>query len=115
MSFRLYILQRLTAMLMLGLIPKTFRQALIFSLAVISGFQNALRSEILGRTRGSVAWAAFYGSFVLLAATHGAIGLRTVAAEWTGLRGRGLDALVIVAGVVLAALGVRAVYAVVGA
>ena len=109
MSFRLYILQRLTAMLMLPLI------AAHIATIIYASHKGLSAAEILGRTRGSVAWAAFYGSFVLLAATHGAIGLRTVAAEWTGLRGRGLDALVIVAGVVLAALGVRAVYAVVGA
>ena len=31
-------------------------------------------AEILGRTRGSIGWAAFYGLFVVAAALHGAIG-----------------------------------------
>jgi len=53
--------------------------------------------------------------FVLLAATHGAIGLRVVAGEWTSLRGRSLDALMLAAGAILTLLGARAVYAVVAA
>ena len=36
-------------------------------------------TEILGRTRGSVGWATFYGLFVLAVAIHAPIGLRTVA------------------------------------
>ena len=38
-------------------------------------------AEILGRTRGSVAWAAFYGVFVVGVAIHAPIGLRTIVAE----------------------------------
>ena len=52
---------------------------------------------------------------MLLAATHGAIGLRVVAGEWTSLRGRARDTLMLGAGVILALLGARAVYAVVAA
>jgi fumarate reductase subunit C len=109
MSFRLYILQRLTAALMLPLI--LVHLATIFY-ATHKGLSAA---EILGRTRGSPGWGSFYGLFVLLAATHGAIGLRVVVSEWTGLRGRALDAFMLTAGLILAALGLRAVYAVVAA
>ena len=44
---------------------------------------------------------------------HGAIGVRAVASEWTRLRGYGLDALMWGFGLILAALGLRAVAAVV--
>ena len=49
----------------------------------------------------------------LAAAIHASIGLRQIAREWTRLRGAVLNAAAIVAGAGLAALGLRAVYAVV--
>ena len=109
MSFRLYLLQRLTAALMLPLIAAHI-------VTIVYATRHGLSAaEVLSRTRGSLAWASFYGAFVLLAATHGAIGLRVVVGEWTALRGRSLDALMLGAGVILALLGARAVYAVVAA
>ena len=44
--------------------------------------------EILERTRGSVAWFAFYSLFVLAVTVHVPIGLRAVLAEWLRWRGR---------------------------
>jgi len=49
---------------------------------------------------------------VLAAATHGAIGVRTIASEWAGLRGGKLDLLMWGFGLTLATLGLRAVAAV---
>lgn len=69
--------------------------------------------EILGRTRGSVAWAAFYGVFVIAAAIHGAIGLRAIAAEWLRWRGDSAEVAVTVVGLLLTVAGLRAVAAVV--
>lgn len=69
-------------------------------------------AEILTRTRGSVAWAAFYGIFVLAVAVHGALGLRTVLAEATGRSGRGLDAAMVAVALLLLITGMRAVVAV---
>jgi len=109
MSFRLYLLQRLTAALMLPLIVAHLATILY---ATRHGLSAA---EILSRTRGSALWGAFYGLFVVLAATHGAIGLRVVVSEWTGLRGRALTLFMVAAGLILAVLGLRAVYAVVAA
>ena len=43
-------------------------------------------AEILGRTRGSFAWAAFYVVFVLAVAIHAPIGVRTIVADMRGLR-----------------------------
>lgn len=67
---------------------------------------------ILARVHSSIGWPAFYALFVLAAAVHGAIGLRTVAAEWLGWRGRGADLAVAVVAVALLATGWRAVLAV---
>lgn len=70
--------------------------------------------EILGRTRGSIGWGAFYAVFVFAAALHGAIGLRAVVGEWLRWRGEGAELFVTVVGVLLTILGLRAVVAVVG-
>jgi fumarate reductase subunit C len=70
-------------------------------------------AEILGRTRGSFGWAAFYGFFVVLAAVHASIGIRSVAADWTPLRGASLNVLIWILGVALLLLGARGVYAVI--
>ena len=70
-------------------------------------------AEILARTRGSVGFGAFYTVFALACAVHVPIGLATVAVEW--LRwppARALWAARAVA-VLVAATGLRAVWAVV--
>ena len=69
-------------------------------------------AEILGRTRGSVAWAAFYGVFVVAVAIHAPIGVRTIVAEVRGAHGRGIDAAMLAFALLLLALGLRAVAAV---
>jgi len=107
MNVRLYILQRATAAIM---VPLVLAHLVVIYYATSRGLSAA---EILGRTRGSFGWGAFYAAFVLAAATHGAIGVRVVASEWTGLRGRRLDILMWSVGLVLALLGLRAVVAVV--
>jgi fumarate reductase subunit C len=71
--------------------------------------------EILARTRGSLAWGAFYSVFVIAAAMHGAIGLRTIAAEWLGFRGDAAEVAMTIIGVALTIMGLRGVVAVVGA
>lgn len=69
-------------------------------------------AEILGRTRGSAGWLAFYAVFVIACAVHAPIGLRPVLTEWLGWRGRAREAFVLAFGVLLAVLGMRAVLAV---
>jgi len=69
-------------------------------------------AEILGRTRGNFGWAAFYTVFVLAAAVHAPIGLRTILMEWGGSRGRSLAVAAAFLAVALAVLGLRAVWAV---
>ena len=69
-------------------------------------------AEILERTRGSIGWLAFYSLFVLAAAVHAPIGLRSVFSEWLGWRGRSRDILLLVFSAILALTGMRAVFGV---
>jgi fumarate reductase subunit C len=105
---QLFVLQRLSA-LVLG--PLVIVHLLLILYAVRNGLTAA---EILGRTQGSVPWAAFYGAFVLAAAIHAPIGLRNVLREWTGLSRRAVDWSMAAFAILLAVLGLRAVLAVVG-
>ena len=107
MNVRLYILQRATAAIM---VPLVLGHLAIIYYATSRGLSAA---EILGRTRGSIGWAAYYVLFVLAASAHGAIGVRVVASEWGGLRGRALNILAGGFAILLALLGLRAVAAVV--
>ena len=107
MNVRLYILQRATAVLMVPLIVG--HVAVIFY-ATRGGLSAA---DILARTSGSVGWAMYYGLFVVAAAIHAAIGVRSIGVEWIGLRPRPADILMWCTGVVVTGLGARAVAAVV--
>jgi succinate dehydrogenase subunit C len=80
---------------------------------IIYAVQGGLSAaEILGRTRGNVAWLAFYSVFVLAASVHAPIGLRSVFIEWLRWRGRSRDFVLLVFAASLAWLGMRAVLAV---
>ena len=106
LNLRLYILQRLTALIMAPLV-------LVHLVAILYAIEGGLTvGEILGRTRGSVLWALFYGLFVLAASVHAAIGVRVVVAEWVGLRPRILSWLTWALALGLAIPGLRAVWAV---
>ncbi|MEM1075095.1 MAG: succinate dehydrogenase [Pseudomonadota bacterium] len=106
LTLRLYMLQRLTALLMA---PFVVGHIAVMIYAIQGGLSA---EEILGRTQGSFAWFAFYGIFVVAAAVHGAIGLRTVAYEWGGLKGGALEFVMWAIGLGLLGLGARAVWAV---
>lgn len=80
---------------------------------IIYAVRNGLSAaEILGRTRGNAAWAAFYALFVAAVAVHAPIGLRNFLSESFGWRGAGLEGAVLVVALALAMWGFRAVYAV---
>ena len=80
---------------------------------IIYAVQGGLTAaEILGRTRGNVAWLAFYAVFVLAVTVHAPIGLRNVFTEWLGWRGRSRDLFVLLAAATLAWMGLSAVLAV---
>lgn len=105
-NLRLYMLQRITALLM---VPLVLGHLAVMIYAAQGGLSAA---EILSRTQGSFLWFAFYGTFVAAVSVHGAIGLRTIAHEWGGLNGIALSAFMWVTGIGLFALGARAVWAV---
>ncbi len=102
-DLRLYVVQRVTALIMAPLI---LVHLWIIFYATGIGLSAA---DILSRTQGSIGWAIFYAVFVIAAALHGAIGVRGVLREWTSLRGVALEAVMVVFAVLLIALGTRAV------
>jgi fumarate reductase subunit C len=107
MNVRLYVWQRLTAALIVPLV--------LIHIAVIfyATRQGLTAADILSRTRGSFVWAAYYGIFVAAVSIHAAIGIRNVLSEWSPLGNRRAGQFAIGSGVLLAALGFRAVAAVV--
>jgi fumarate reductase subunit C len=68
-------------------------------------------AEILGRTRGNVAWLAFYTLFVLVVAIHAPIGLRSVLSEWLRWRDKSRDVALLLFSLLLLVTGMRAVLA----
>ncbi|MDX2203049.1 MAG: succinate dehydrogenase [Hyphomicrobiaceae bacterium] len=107
-EMRLYLLQRATAAL---LAPLILVHLVVIYIATGHGLTAA---DVLARTRGSLAWGAFYGLFVVLAAVHAGIGVRAIAREWTPLPAAARDMAMWVTGLLLVVLGLRAVLAVVG-
>jgi fumarate reductase subunit C len=101
----LWVAQRVTALVLA--VAVVVHLATII-LAVRGGLSAA---EIIGRTRGNAAWLAFYAVFALAAGLHGAIGLRAIAAEWLGWRGRGFDAAWLALGLLTALFGILAAIA----
>lgn len=107
LSLRLYMVQRVSALLM---VPLVFGHIIVMIVAIDDGLTAA---EILERTRGSLAWFLFYGTFVLAVSVHGAIGLRVIVHEMLALKGRALDFMTLGVAIVLLGLGARAVWAVI--
>ena len=110
MSFRtdtlLWIAQRVSAAVLAVCV-------LVHLATIIYAVQGGLTAaEILGRTRGNAAWFAFYTLFVVAAAVHAPIGLRSVFREWLGWRGSSRDVALIAVAAILAWMGMNAVLAV---
>ena len=108
-EMRLWVVQRATAVV-LALCVAVHLVTIVY--AVRGGLTAA---DILSRTRGSFAWATFYAVFVVAAAAHGSIGLRTVAMEWLGWGRAAARRLMLAVAIVFVVLGLRAVFAVVAA
>ena len=107
MNVRLYVWQRSTAAVM---VPLVLVHVAVIFYATRKGMSAA---DILARTRGSVAWASFYGVFVVAAAIHAAIGVRNILAEWLPLGDRRAGIFAVGFGALLLLFGLRAVAAVV--
>ena len=106
LNLRLYMIQRLTALLMA---PFVLTHLAVMIYAIQGGLST---SEILGRTQGSFLWFLFYGIFVFAVSIHGAIGIRSILHEWMGFKGVALDCLMWIIGLGLFILGARSVWAV---
>ena len=110
MSFRtqtfLWVLQRASAAV-LALCVTVHLATMIY--AIRGGLSAA---EILSRTRGSAGWLAFYSVFVLAVTVHAPIGLRGVLEEWFGWRGASREVFLVGLAMLLAGLGMRAVFGV---
>lgn len=106
MNARLFALQRGSAIVLAFMV--------LVHLAVITiAVQGGLTAdEILSRTRGSLAWGTFYGLFVVTVAVHGSIGLHSILIEWLRLPTGAANLAASTAGLILLALGSRAVWAV---
>lgn len=107
LDVRLYLAQRLSALVMA---PLVLGHLAVMIYAVQGGLSAA---EILSRTQGSLWWGLFYGLFVVAVAIHAAIGLRVIVHEHLKLSGTILDAFTWLMGLMLLAMGGRAVAAVV--
>jgi fumarate reductase subunit C len=108
MEQRLFALQRLSAML---LAPFVLVHLGLIVYAVRGGLTAA---EILSRTQGSWGWIAFYGLFVVSVSVHVPIGLRNILIEWARLGRPAATWVALLFGLVLLAMGLRAVVAVGG-
>ncbi|HET7848258.1 MAG TPA: succinate dehydrogenase [Pseudolabrys sp.] len=106
MSATLFVAQRFTAFVLACAVAVHLGTILY---AVRGGLTAA---DILGRTHGNIAFAVFYGVFVVAVAIHAPIGLRNVLREWTPWRGITLDIALGLFSILLLVLGFRAVFAV---
>ena len=89
---------------------------LVHLVTIVYAVHSGLSAEaLLARTRGNLAFAAFYVVFVLACAVHVPIGLANVAEEWMGMPPRAAHAASNALAWLLAALGLVAVYAMVSA
>ncbi len=106
-SVRLYLAQRATAVLMVPLIA-------VHLAVIFYATRKGLSAEdILSRTRGSVAWALFYATFVVAASIHAGIGIRTVVLEWFRGSASSANRFSAIVAALLMIAGFRAVAAVV--
>lgn len=106
MELWFFALQRISAMVLAPLV-------LVHLVTMIYAVQGGLSaSEILSRTQGSAVWGTLYGLFVVVAAIHGAIGLRTIVREMTPLRGGGATTVGVIFALAVLLLGYRAVGAI---
>jgi fumarate reductase subunit C len=106
MSPALYLAQRGTAFVLAFAVT-------VHLATVIYAVRGGLTAgDILARTHGNGWFLAFYLLFVLAAAIHAPIGLRSVLREWAKWRGRSLDLAMLAFSALLLAFGLRAAFAV---
>ena len=78
---------------------------------IIYAVRHGLTAEaIVARVRASASWPAFYTLFVVAVAIHAPLGLRAIADEWLGLRGRATDIVLSLFALLLLGGGLYAVH-----
>ena len=107
MERRLFLLQRLSAMLLLPLV------CIHLLLILYAARQGITAEQILARTSGSVFWALSYGLFAFLVAVHAPIGLRNVMFEWLSWPKPIINKISIALFLLFLVLGLRSVAAVI--
>lgn len=101
---KLWYLQRISAMAMAIFV-------LIHLGIIIYAVHNGLSAAaVLGRTQGNWPLGAFYAVFVLACAVHVPVGLQAIAAEWLNWRGRSVGVAASLYGILIAVMGLRAIY-----
>jgi len=108
MTHYLFVLQRLTALIMAPLV------LVHLGLIVYAVRDGLTAAEILARTQGHWGWMGFYTLFVLCVSVHVPIGLRNIMSECLALGRMWVDAFSVLVGVLLLGMGLRAVVAVGG-
>ena len=99
----LWLAQRISAMVLAAAVA-------VHLASIIAAAQGGLTAaEIIGRVGGNGAWAAFYGVFVIAAAIHAPIGMRTVLQEMTPLPAFSVNALSALLALGIGAMGMGAV------
>ena len=106
MTPALYIAQRATAAIL------AFAVAIHLATIIWAVRNHLTAGDILGRTQGNRLLLTFYLIFVIAAAIHAPIGLRSVLREWTKWRARSLDLAMVAFAALLLFLGARAAFAV---
>ncbi|MEA2884065.1 MAG: fumarate reductase subunit [Bradyrhizobium sp.] len=102
----LYIAQRGTAVILAFAVT-------VHLVTIIYAIRGGLTAgDILARTHGNRWFLGFYLVFVLAAAIHAPIGLRSILREWAKWCDRSLDIAMIAFSALLLVLGVRAALAV---
>ncbi|MEO6929935.1 MAG: succinate dehydrogenase [Casimicrobiaceae bacterium] len=87
---------------------------LVHLVTIVYAVRSGLSADaLLARTRGNLAFAAFYGVFVGACAVHVPPGLARIGEEWLGLPVRTADILANLFALVIVVMGVSAIYAVV--
>jgi fumarate reductase subunit C len=77
---------------------------------IIYAVRHGLTADaIVGRMHASAFWPAFYTVFVVAVAIHAPLGLRAIADEWLGLRGRSADVVLALFALLLLGGGLYAV------
>ncbi len=103
----LFIAQRTSALVLAPLV-------IVHLVTMIYAIQGGLSAEeILARTQGNGFWGAIYGLFIVAAAIHAPIGVRSILREMTPWCGRSLDLAAVLFGLLIIVLGIKAVGALV--